>query len=187
MRFGKFSSRILSCAPAYTLGLKSTMQFYMHIRQDVSLYNRKFRARTEYEAQNTSTEWQKSPFKNCSCLAPCICPRACPNSACYVLCAGKRSLLWASRFCPYSAQPCCFVVFRVPQPKCVNVAIDCDREIERIHSLFLINLDQLDELQSKLSSCSLFTILYLYCINLVFNLVFSFTCNVLTSFSRSVL
>ena len=41
------------------------------------------------------------------------------------------------------------VVFRVPQPKCVNVAIDCDREIERIHSLFLINLDKLDELQSK--------------------------------------
>ncbi len=38
----------------------------------------------------------------------------------------------------------------MPQPKCVNVAIDCDREIERIHSLFLINLDKLDELQSKL-------------------------------------
>ena len=38
---------------------------------------------------------------------------------------------------------------RIPQPKCVNVAIDCDREIERIHSLFLVNLDKLDELQSK--------------------------------------
>ena len=31
----------------------------------------------------------------------------------------------------------------------MNVAIDCDREIERIHSLFLVNLDKLDELQSK--------------------------------------
>lgn len=40
-------------------------------------------------------------------------------------------------------------LFRVPQPKCVNVAIDCDREIERIHSLFLMNLEKLDELQSK--------------------------------------
>ena len=40
--------------------------------------------------------------------------------------------------------------FRVPRPKCVNVAIDCDREIERIHSLFLLYLDKLDELQSKL-------------------------------------
>lgn len=39
--------------------------------------------------------------------------------------------------------------FRVPQPKCVNVAIDCDREIERIHSLFLVYLEKLDELQSK--------------------------------------
>ena len=43
-----------------------------------------------------------------------------------------------------------FSLFRVPQPKCVNVAIDCDREIERIHSLFLINLEKLDELQGKL-------------------------------------
>lgn len=42
-----------------------------------------------------------------------------------------------------------FSMFRVPQPKCVNVAIDCDREIERIHSLFLMNLEKLDELQSK--------------------------------------
>lgn len=57
-----------------------------------------------------------------------------------------------------------FVVFRVPQPKCVNVAIDCDREIERIHSLFLINLDKLDELQSKFSSYSFFKIyLFVYC------------------------
>ena len=31
----------------------------------------------------------------------------------------------------------------------MNVAIDCDREIERIHSLFLMNLEKLDELQSK--------------------------------------
>ena len=31
----------------------------------------------------------------------------------------------------------------------MNVAIDCDREIERIHSLFLMNLETLDELQSK--------------------------------------
>ena len=63
--------------------------------------------------------------------------------------------------CP-THNPAVVVVFRVPQPKCVNVAIDCDREIERIHSLFLINLDKLDELQSKFSSYSLFKIMYLH-------------------------
>ncbi|EDO43446.1 predicted protein [Nematostella vectensis] len=44
------------------------------------------------------------------------------------------------------AEGCQFVT-EIPQPKCVNVEIDCDREIERIHSLFLVNLDKLDELQ----------------------------------------
>ena len=75
-------------------------------------------------------------------------------SVLYVLCSDKRPVLHASRFCPCCAcsQTRSFVAFRVPQPKCVNVAIDCDREIERIHSLFLINLDKLDELQSKFSS-----------------------------------
>ena len=51
------------------------------------------------------------------------------------------------------------MLFRVPQPKCVNVAIDCDREIERVHSLFLVNLDKLDELQSKFFFLSLRLIL----------------------------
>lgn len=46
----------------------------------------------------------------------------------------------------------CTPVTEVPRPKCVNVAIDCDREIERIHSLFLLYLDKLDELQSECES-----------------------------------
>ncbi|KXJ20396.1 Ras GTPase-activating protein 3 [Exaiptasia diaphana] len=46
----------------------------------------------------------------------------------------------------------CQPVTEMPQPKCVNVVIDCDREIERIHSLFLVNLEQLDELQVEWES-----------------------------------
>ncbi|XP_073255503.1 ras GTPase-activating protein 3-like [Porites lutea] len=46
----------------------------------------------------------------------------------------------------------CTPITEVPQPKCVNVAIDCDREIERIHSLFLMNLEKLDELQTECES-----------------------------------
>ncbi|CAH3105439.1 unnamed protein product [Porites lobata] len=46
----------------------------------------------------------------------------------------------------------CTPITEVPQPKCVNVAIDCDREIERIHSLFLMNLEKLDELQTDCES-----------------------------------
>ena len=70
-----------------------------------------------------------------------------------------------------SSQTCSFVAFRVPQPKCVNVAIDCDREIERIHSLFLINLDKLDELQSKFCANSLKYRLHLH-IDIFLNLFF---------------
>ena len=57
-----------------------------------------------------------------------------------------------------------FSLFRVPQPKCVNVAIDCDREIERIHSLFLINLEKLDELQGKLLLVFFCFFLFLFCV-----------------------
>ncbi|XP_067037684.1 ras GTPase-activating protein 3-like isoform X1 [Acropora muricata] len=46
----------------------------------------------------------------------------------------------------------CTPITEVPQPKCVNVAIDCDREMERIHSLFLVYLEKLDELQSECES-----------------------------------
>ena len=52
----------------------------------------------------------------------------------------------------------------MPQPKCVNVAIDCDREIERIHSLFLINLEKLDELQGKLLLVFFCFFLFLFCV-----------------------
>lgn len=95
---------------------------------------------------------------------------------CFVPVNGLFGLQDFVHIVPY-LQPCCFVVFRVPQPKCVNVAIDCDREIERIHSLFLINLDKLDELQSKLSSC-FFIYNAHYCTCTVFKTSF------LTSFSR---
>lgn len=46
----------------------------------------------------------------------------------------------------------CTPITEVPQPKCVNVAIDCDREMERIHSLFLVYLEKLDELQNECES-----------------------------------
>lgn len=118
--------------------------------------------------QNARVQSDKKPaLKNRSSLAPCMCLPLRFTRVRYVTCFVLVNSLFfglqdfVRNVCPTQTLFFFFVVFRVPQPKCVNVAIDCDREIERIHSLFLINLDKLDELQSKFSPYCLFKIPYL--------------------------